>query len=71
MRQTEIHLTEEDRMALKAFCSRGQHRAREINRAHEACFCSVHRPAGRKGLCRNTEDSFGDGQSGHVFPYEF
>lgn len=34
MRQTEIHLTEEDRAALKAFRSKGQHMAREINRAH-------------------------------------
>lgn len=34
MRQTEIHLTEEDKVALKAFRSKGQHMAREINRAH-------------------------------------
>lgn len=34
MRQTEIHLTEEDKAALKAFRSKGQHMAREINRAH-------------------------------------
>jgi homeodomain-containing protein len=34
MRQTEIHLTEEDKAVLKAFRSKGQHMAREINRAH-------------------------------------
>ncbi|MCF6156159.1 MAG: helix-turn-helix domain-containing protein [Candidatus Brocadia sp.] len=34
MRQTEIHLTEEDKAELKAFRSKGQHMAREINRAH-------------------------------------
>ena len=34
MRQTEIRLTEEDKAALKAFRSKGQRMAREINRAH-------------------------------------
>lgn len=34
MRQTEIHLTEEDRVALKAFRSTGQRMSREVNRAH-------------------------------------
>lgn len=34
MRQTEIHLTEEDIVALKAFRSKVQYRAREFNRAH-------------------------------------
>ena len=34
MKQTKIQLTEEDRAALKAFRSKGQHLAREINRAH-------------------------------------
>ncbi len=34
MRQTEIHLTEEEKSALKAFRSKGQCMAREINRAH-------------------------------------
>jgi hypothetical protein len=34
MRQTEIQLTEEDRATLKLFRTKGQHRAREINRAH-------------------------------------
>lgn len=34
MRQTEIHLTEEDKAALKVFRSKGKHMAREINRAH-------------------------------------
>ena len=34
MRQAEIHLSEEDEAALKAFRSKGQHMAREINRAH-------------------------------------
>ena len=34
MRQTELHLTEEDRTALKSFRSKGLHLAREVNRAH-------------------------------------
>lgn len=34
MRQTEIHLNEDDRIALKSFRFKGQHMAREINRAH-------------------------------------
>lgn len=34
MRQTEIHLTEEDKATLKVFRTKGQHMAREINRAH-------------------------------------
>ena len=34
MKQTKIQLTEEDRAALKSFRSKGQHLAREINRAH-------------------------------------
>ena len=34
MRQTKIQLTAEDRTALKLFRAKGQHRAREFNRAH-------------------------------------
>jgi len=34
MRQTKIQLTEEDQATLKSFRSKGQHLAREINRAH-------------------------------------
>jgi len=34
MRQTEIHLTEKDKVALKSFRSKGQRMVREINRAH-------------------------------------
>ena len=34
MKQTKIQLTEEDRAILKSFRSKGQHMAREINRAH-------------------------------------
>jgi len=34
MRQTKMHLTEEERVALKSFRSKGKHLAREVNRAH-------------------------------------
>jgi transposase len=34
MRQTKIHLSEDDRIALKSFRTKGQHMTREINRAH-------------------------------------
>jgi hypothetical protein len=34
MRQTELHLTEEDRSVLDEIRSKGVHRAREVNRAH-------------------------------------
>lgn len=34
MRQTKMHLTEEDRGTLKSFRSKGKHLAREVNRAH-------------------------------------
>jgi transposase len=34
MRQTKVHLTEEDRATLKSFRAKGQHMAREFNRAH-------------------------------------
>ena len=34
MRQTKIHLAEEDKAALESFCSKGQRLAREINWAH-------------------------------------
>ena len=34
MRQTELHLTEEDRTTIDEIRSKGVHRAREVNRAH-------------------------------------
>jgi len=34
MKQIELHLTEPDRLTLKAFRSKGVHLAREVNRAH-------------------------------------
>ena len=34
MKQTELHLSEADRLALDAFRSKGVHPAREVNRAH-------------------------------------
>lgn len=51
MKQTELHLTESDRIALNALRSKGVHLAREVNRAHvlmaldggvaEATICQV------------------------------
>jgi len=51
MRQTELHLSTADRVALDAFRSKGVHPAREVNRAHllmaldsgvaEATICQV------------------------------
>lgn len=34
MRQTSLKVSEKDRQALKEFCSKGTHMARELNRAH-------------------------------------
>ena len=34
MRQTELHLTEEDRLVVDEIRSKGVHHAREVNRAH-------------------------------------
>lgn len=34
MRQTELNLSEEDRSAIVAICSKGVHQSREVNRAH-------------------------------------
>ena len=34
MRQTELHLSEEDRTVIDEIRSKGVHRAREVNRAH-------------------------------------
>ena len=34
MRQTELHLSEEDRSLIEEICSKGLHHAREVNRAH-------------------------------------
>jgi hypothetical protein len=34
MRQTELHLSEEDRELIESYRSKGLHHAREINRAH-------------------------------------
>lgn len=34
MRQTELHLTAEDRKLIEAYRSKGLHHAREVNRAH-------------------------------------
>lgn len=34
MRQTELHLSEEDRLITEAIRSKGIHQAREVNRAH-------------------------------------
>lgn len=34
MRQTELHLTEQDRSVIEEICSKGLHRSREVNRAH-------------------------------------
>ena len=51
MKQTELHLTESDRLALRALRSKGVHLVREVNRAHvlmaldsgvgEAAICQV------------------------------
>ncbi len=34
MRQTELHLTDEDRELIESYRSKGLHHAREVNRAH-------------------------------------
>jgi hypothetical protein len=34
MRQTELHLTDEDRELIESYRSKGVHHAREVNRAH-------------------------------------
>ena len=34
MRQTALHLTDEDRKLVESYCSKGLHRVREVNRAH-------------------------------------
>ena len=34
MKQTELHLTDEDRTRIEEICSKGVHRSREVNRAH-------------------------------------
>ena len=34
MRQTEMHLTDEDRELIKSYRAKGLHQAREVNRAH-------------------------------------
>jgi transposase len=34
MRQTELHLTDEDRELIESYRSKGEHLAREVNRAH-------------------------------------
>ena len=34
MRQTELHLSEEDRSTIEVIRSKGMHQAREVNRAH-------------------------------------
>jgi hypothetical protein len=34
MRQTELHLTDEDRSVIEEIRSKGQHHSREVNRAH-------------------------------------
>jgi transposase len=34
MRQTELHLTDEDRGLIESYRVKGMHRAREVNRAH-------------------------------------
>jgi transposase len=34
MRQTELHLTDEDRELIEAYRAKGLHHAREVNRAH-------------------------------------
>jgi hypothetical protein len=34
MRQTELHLSEEDRAVISDFRAKGLHQAREVNRAH-------------------------------------
>ena len=34
MRQTELHLTDEDRELIESFRTKGLHQAREVNRAH-------------------------------------
>ena len=34
MRQTELHLTDEDRLVIEGIRSKGLHQAREVNRAH-------------------------------------
>jgi hypothetical protein len=34
MRQTELHLTDEDRQLIESYRAKGLHSAREVNRAH-------------------------------------
>lgn len=37
MRQTELHLTDEDRELIESYRAKGLHHAREVNRAHILC----------------------------------
>jgi hypothetical protein len=37
MRQTELHLTDEDRELIESYRAKGLHHAREVNRAHVLC----------------------------------
>lgn len=43
MRQTELHLADEDRKLINAYRAKGLHRAREVNRAHilSALDCGI------------------------------
>ena len=50
MRQTELHLSESDRLALNAFRSKGMHPAREINRAH--VLMALDRGMGEATICQ-------------------
>jgi hypothetical protein len=46
MRQTELHLTDEDRQLIESYRTKGLHSAREVNRAHilAALDCGIPEP---------------------------
>ena len=50
MKQTELHLSESDRLALNAFRSKGVHPVREINRAH--VLMALHSGVGGATICQ-------------------
>ena len=51
MRQTELKLSQKDRRTLEEFRSKGNHMARELNRAHILAALDQRSPRTRSGRC--------------------
>lgn len=68
MRQTELHLADEDRELIESCRAKDLHHARE---SHQDGFRDLHSVPARTGLRDGVSNSSGAGQSQYAFPQVF